>query len=310
MNSRDRRQRTNGLSPLVISLLFQLYQQLERSEYKPPVTIGLLALNLYVHLHPAPEIFGYVLNDISANCLHPLRMLWLWRSAHEIAWNRLLGSSLIHANDMHLYYNMLSLSWKGINLERKLGSAQFLWLVVFSLVVSHSLLFIMTYVLYHFAGFDDYSSGFNICAIGFSAVLFSLKYVWNATGNGYSVVMGIQVPTKYAAWLELVVVSIVTPQASFLGHLAGILAGFLYVNGPVEFLLFLPMWFWNLGRKLFVSSPLSSSVHNEDDVVLEDVDDLRRHADRYGTDPTNVQYPDETTLRQQRLRRFNARQTR
>ena len=45
-------------------------------------------------------------------------------------------------------------------------------------------------------------------------------------------VWGIHVPTKHAAWVELVVISLVTPNASFVGHLAGILAGVLYCRLP------------------------------------------------------------------------------
>jgi rhomboid domain-containing protein 1 len=57
--------------------------------------------------------------------------------------------------------------------------------------------------------------------VGFSAVLFALKYVLNATSPGSSVVGGIAVPTRWAAWVELVLISLVTPNASFLGHLCG-----------------------------------------------------------------------------------------
>lgn len=38
-------------------------------------------------------------------------------------------------------------------------------------------------------------------------------------------------PTKYAYWAELVLISVVTPNASFLGHLCGILVGLAYVRG-------------------------------------------------------------------------------
>lgn len=34
---------------------------------------------------------------------------------------------------------------------------------------------------------------------------------------------------QYVAWVELVIISLVTPNASFLGHLAGILAGLLHI---------------------------------------------------------------------------------
>ena len=35
---------------------------------------------------------------------------------------------------------------------------------------------------------------------------------------------------QYMAWVELVVISVVTPNASFLGHLAGILAGLAHLT--------------------------------------------------------------------------------
>ena len=88
---------------------------------------------------------------------------------------------------------------------------------------------LLAYVLHNYF---DYSNTFNSCAVGFSAVLFSLKYVWNRYADSNTNVFGISVPTKYAAWAELVMISLVTPNASFVGHLAGIMAGMLYIHVP------------------------------------------------------------------------------
>lgn len=41
-----------------------------------------------------------------------------------------------------------------------------------------------------------YPWSFHSCAVGFSSVLFSLKYVLNATSPGYTSVGGFQVPTR------------------------------------------------------------------------------------------------------------------
>lgn len=41
------------------------------------------------------------------------------------------------------------------------------------------------------------------------------------------------VPTRYAAWIELVLIHLLVPNASFMGHLSGILAGLLYTSTPV-----------------------------------------------------------------------------
>lgn len=46
-------------------------------------------------------------------------------------------------------------------------------------------------------------------------------------------ILGFRVHTRYAAWLELVLISLLVPNASFLGHLCGILAGILYVELPI-----------------------------------------------------------------------------
>eukprot|EP01031_Cornospumella_fuschlensis_P027847 gene27847-33628_t len=135
----------------------------------------------------------------------------------------------MHADDVHLYYNMLSLLWKGVQLETQLGSYQFAILVVYSLLVSHTLLVVLAYVVYAFTR-DFHLSGYDSCAIGFSAVLFSLKYVLNHNSPTHTSILGLQIPSKWAAWAELVLASLLSPQASFLGHLAGILAGYLYVH--------------------------------------------------------------------------------
>uniref|UniRef100_K3WGF9 Peptidase S54 rhomboid domain-containing protein n=1 Tax=Globisporangium ultimum (strain ATCC 200006 / CBS 805.95 / DAOM BR144) TaxID=431595 RepID=K3WGF9_GLOUD len=59
--------------------------------------------------------------------------------------------------------------------------------------------------------------------IGFSGVLFALKVLLNHNSPTFSSVYGFQVPTKYAAWLELVVIHYLVPHSSFMGHMCGIL---------------------------------------------------------------------------------------
>jgi hypothetical protein len=109
-----------------------------------------------------------------------------------------------------------------------MGSEQFLTLVTYSLLVSHTLMVAVAYTL---SGYM-YDSGYHTCAVGFSAVLFSLKYALNHVSPGLTNVWGISVPMKYAAWLELVLVSFISPRASFVGHLCGIFAGITYIHIP------------------------------------------------------------------------------
>lgn len=80
-------------------------------------------------------------------------------------WKRLVISTFDHADDMHLYYNMVSFLWKGLFLERKYGSKKFCVIIgTFSLLCS------LTYVaLSELASriFDDYGYSYQ-CAVGFS----------------------------------------------------------------------------------------------------------------------------------------------
>ncbi|XP_073982608.1 rhomboid-related protein 4-like [Rhodnius prolixus] len=143
----------------------------------------------------------------------------------------LLLSTFEHADDMHLYYNMISFLLKGRTLEPLYGSANFALLL--------SILCLMTSSIYVSLGvllsnvLND-SSLLYSCAIGFSGVIFALKIITTDNSSGSSVIMGIRVPTKYAAWAELIAIHILVPNASFLGHLAGIIAGVLYVKTPLK----------------------------------------------------------------------------
>jgi len=329
MDSQRRRQKTP--SPMMILLLIELYKQFDRLPVKPPITIGLLGLNLFVHLHPNPYLFGIYLDDIRGNCIQPYRIINAFYYHQEVLWNRLFLSSIIHGDDMHLYYNMLSLSWKGINLENQVGSPTFLGMVIFSLVVSHCLLVGIAYSLYTFLGWDEYSSGMNTCAVGFSAVLFSLKYIWNAKSSSsssnsqssYTNVMGISVPTRYAAWLELVVTSMITPNASFIGHLAGILAGVLYVHAPTFPMSMIPNVILQKIQLLFQGNhPEEDHHHNNNSntyYTFEDADyRAYQNARMNNNDSTNNTNNNNNSnnansssrlnseeLRQQRLNRLN-----
>jgi len=53
--------------------------------------------------------------------------------------------------------------------------------------------------------------------------------------------MGFPIWSKYAVWAELVLIQLISPNASFVGHLAGILVGLAYIHGPLKYLVELLM---------------------------------------------------------------------
>ncbi|KAG8329786.1 Rhomboid- protein 4 [Homalodisca vitripennis] len=129
---------------------------------------------------------------------------------------------------MHLYYNMISFIIKGRTLENRYGSSNFAVLLAFLVVITNS--FYIALAKFGSEFLEDYSM-MRSCAIGFSGVLFALKVITTAeTAPGTAYIMGLPMPSKYAAWAELLIIHLMVPNASFMGHLAGILAGCLYTS--------------------------------------------------------------------------------
>ncbi|XP_061828214.1 rhomboid-related protein 4 isoform X2 [Nerophis lumbriciformis] len=184
----------------------------------PPATLAVLGLNVYLFLFPAAPLME---TCVSVQETYRLR-----------DWRRLLLSPVHHADDLHLYFNMVSFLVKGIRLERRLGSAWFFYMVsVFSLLVGVVYLGLEAALteLTH-----DQSHSMD-CVVGFSGVIFALKVLSNHYHRGgVTYVLGYPVSNCYASWVELVLIHITAPGTSLIGHLSGILVGLLYTTGPLE----------------------------------------------------------------------------
>lgn len=143
----ERRQR--GVSAGLLLLLYQISQV--GLQNIPSVTLGVLVLNIFLFLSP--------LKPLSEVCLS------VHEAVHRKDWQRLLLSPFHHADDWHLYYNMLSMLWKGIMLERKLKSIWFAYIItVFSVLIG--VVYMVLEVLLVMI-LDDPSYGMN-CCVGFS----------------------------------------------------------------------------------------------------------------------------------------------
>jgi len=202
-------------------LLVPLWQQISRLPNKPPVTLALVAVMVGMYIQP--DVVAEWVPPVAKACLQPYRVLEGW----EV--DRMLWSAFLHGDDMHLYWNMVSFIWKGVVLEPALGSVKYAALLLELLVGCQVLLVACARALAAAMpgmGGSYYSS----CAVGFSGVLFALKVVLNARSPEMESVYGFRVPAKYVCWVELIVISVLTPNASFLGHLAGILAGLAHVR--------------------------------------------------------------------------------
>lgn len=206
---------------MLLPLLMALGSRLQQMPRTPVVSVGLLGLCLAAFYSP-PELAG-LFPSVAEGCLRP-SAFW-----HGVDWVRVVFSPFLHGNEWHIYHNMSSLLYKGFNLELAMGSVPYGLLVLYLVLASEFLYLAISAVLTGM-GFLAAERA-HTCVIGFSAVLFGMKVVLDRNSAGDSYVWGIRVPTRFAAWLELVTIQMVAgPQTSFLGHLCGILAGHLYVR--------------------------------------------------------------------------------
>ncbi|KAL4579179.1 hypothetical protein LXL04_015316 [Taraxacum kok-saghyz] len=216
MSRRNTRGPSNGMIPLMLLQAVNEYRRLER---KPPVTAAILAANTLIYLRPA--FLNHILPTIDD----------VWFNAHLIVKDkdlkRFFLSAFYHLGESHLVYNMISLLWKGIQLETSLGSAEFASMVAALLGLSQGITLVLAKSLLLFNYERAY---YNEYAAGFSGVLFAMKVVLNSQSDGYTNLNGFVVPAKHAAWAELVLIQLLVPNVSFLGHLGGILAGIVYLR--------------------------------------------------------------------------------
>jgi len=117
-----------------------------------------------------------------------------------------------------------------MRLEKHFGSERFLVMVVSVLFMSQAIYLGLAVAMAVLLGLPSTMQG---CAVGFSGVLFALKVVLSFQLPPHMQSMwGIPIHSRYAAWLELVLIQFIAPQASWVGHLAGILAGLAWVFVP------------------------------------------------------------------------------
>lgn len=228
----------------LIHLLATLAYQISRIPNKPTITLILIALNALLYFRPDDLPGVEFLPSIRSGCLIPHAVL------REHEWPRLFWSPLLHYDYPHLYYNLVSFLWKGSQLEPRIGGLAFGALIVELGLIGGLVHVALAWLLSMWSHAYVGKAMMSQCSIGFSGILFGLKVILTHDQPGWSEVFGMTLPTKYTAWLELVVAQMLTPGVSFLGHLSGIIAGLLHV------ILFSRIWHffettssWRVGRR-------------------------------------------------------------
>ncbi|XP_063694870.1 rhomboid-related protein 4-like [Bolinopsis microptera] len=206
----------------VMLLAFQIFQfGIDRI---PIITLVTLITNIGVYLR-LPELFDIPLPKVHDICISYQGVV-VYREYH-----RLVLSGFYHLSDMHLYFNMASFLYKGTQLEPRLGTGRFAAVIGSLLVGSSSVYCAIQFLAAQLLG----PAHIHSCAAGFSCVLFGLKVIMQSTSPPSHRLFGI--PIHMAYWSELVWISLISPNVSFVGHLAGIITGLLMTKGPLNFVL-------------------------------------------------------------------------
>ena len=232
--------------------LLNLIREVGELQWRPPLTLGVMALNaasFFAKGRVLPIIGpltvsacgfdgqrAYLLLRVLAVAARGQSSRLRWGAARgggvallaaRELMRRTLASQLLHVDTWHLYYNMTSLLWKGAELEAQLGWRGLTRLLVFSLLTAPMFALATSVAL----AWNGWTRTLRATTVGFSGVLFSLKVVVNSSPGRRSVLpfVGIAVPSRWATWFELVLIQLLVPNTSFVGHLGGILSGLTYL---------------------------------------------------------------------------------
>ena len=127
----------------------------------PPVTLVTIIGQVLIHLRHTVGLLRQIklpssIGDVCVSALHT------W---YRDDWRRLILAAFYHADDMHLYFNMTSLLWKGLRLERRFGSAHFGCMIAIFAALVNILLVALNMAAEHVTHDGSYVAQ---CAVGFS----------------------------------------------------------------------------------------------------------------------------------------------
>jgi len=159
------RRRGGAIPGLAIWLLFMQMMRVGFDRI-PPVTLVTIIGQVLIHLRHTVGSLRWVKlpSSIGHVCVSALHTLY------REDWRRLFIAAFYHADDMHLYFNMTSLLWKGLKLERRFGSAHFGCMIAVFAALVNILLVAFNLVAEHVTQDGSYIAQ---CAVGFSGTVSS-----------------------------------------------------------------------------------------------------------------------------------------
>ncbi|CAD7704569.1 unnamed protein product [Ostreobium quekettii] len=156
------------------------------------------------------------------------------------AW-RMIVCQFSHVEALHLIFNVSALwSLGGIETSPKMGTGYYLRASAALIALSQPLCLAFYHLLITVGGRERYA---RVTAVGYSCVTFGLMSALsvNELGMGQLSLFGLaSIPAPLAPFGYLVLTSVLIPRASFIGHLSGVLVGYVVGFGVFEQLT--PFW--------------------------------------------------------------------
>ena len=208
----------------------------------PCVTAGVVGVCSAIYV--ISLVFGF--DDFSPVCLSPDLLVGhggLSSGFLQVLQNlyRPYSSVVFHTTIIHLVFNMLALVQIGTGLEYLLGSLRYLHVLIL-MATSNALLQVVISLIVAYNPIHPYLTLMYECAIGFSGVIFAMIVIETSLNSVQtrSIFGFFNIPAKWYPWALLVLFQLLIPRASLLGHLSGILSGFLYTYGAFHYLMLSP----------------------------------------------------------------------
>ncbi|KAH3763696.1 rhomboid-like protein [Pelomyxa schiedti] len=139
-----------------------------------------------------------------------------------------------HQGILHLLMNMMAFYFMSCTLEHRTGTLRYSWLL-FIMGVLGGLIHVGVSYFLSLIGLVSLKT----CGVGYSGVIFGVLVIECHLSEtlSRSVFGFFTVPSKLYPWILLALMQIIIPNASFLGHMAGIFTGYLYLFGLLELIL-------------------------------------------------------------------------
>ncbi|KAJ3443401.1 rhomboid-like protein [Anaeramoeba flamelloides] len=211
---------------------------------------------------------GFTKLPIQQLCMSPYYIFENWFNFY-----RIFISPFLHLGFFHILFNMTTFRWMGTSLEKLIGSVNMFILTFLFIILSGILNLGISYASLNLF---NYSRFYTSCGVGFSGVIFGMIVIESRLSHQrYRSIWGLfNVPNSVYPIALLIFLQLIMNRVSFIGHLCGLLVGYLYVYGKLNFLFLSQNYVQKIEQLIPKISESQGFVKGGVDVLFEEQDIL------------------------------------